>query len=98
MLDFNAALSIVVKSNKKSQQTENLPAGVKPNGPSSAELLGKMHHYWCAANHLYAGQIYLLDNPLLCEPLRIPPSSAHSSPWKRVRPRGGIATSAKGAA
>ncbi|MFL5799432.1 MAG: phosphoketolase [Actinomycetota bacterium] len=26
--------------------------------------------YWCAANYLSVGQIYLLDNPLLTEPLR----------------------------
>jgi xylulose-5-phosphate/fructose-6-phosphate phosphoketolase len=26
--------------------------------------------YWRAANYLSVGQIYPLDNPLLCEPLR----------------------------
>ncbi len=30
-----------------------------------------MHAYWRAANYLSVGQIYLLDNPLLREPLRI---------------------------
>ncbi len=29
-----------------------------------------MHRYWCAANYLTVGQIYLQDNPLLREPLR----------------------------
>jgi xylulose-5-phosphate/fructose-6-phosphate phosphoketolase len=29
-----------------------------------------LHAYWCAANYLAVGQIYLLDNPLLREPLR----------------------------
>jgi xylulose-5-phosphate/fructose-6-phosphate phosphoketolase len=28
-----------------------------------------MQRYWCAANYLCVGQIYLLDNPLLREPL-----------------------------
>jgi len=28
-----------------------------------------LHRYWCAANYLSVGQIYLLDNPLLREPL-----------------------------
>src|SRR5438045_8452256 len=28
-----------------------------------------MHRYWNAANYLSVGQIYLLDNPLLREPL-----------------------------
>jgi len=69
MLEFNAALSTVVEINQKSQEFENSPIGVKPNGPLSTELLGKMHHYWCAANYLCVGQIYLLDNPLLREPL-----------------------------
>ncbi|HEU5382109.1 MAG TPA: phosphoketolase family protein [Ktedonobacteraceae bacterium] len=29
-----------------------------------------MHRYWCAANYLTVGQIYLKENPLLKEPLR----------------------------
>jgi xylulose-5-phosphate/fructose-6-phosphate phosphoketolase len=29
-----------------------------------------LDRYWRAANYLSVGQIYLLDNPLLCEPLR----------------------------
>ncbi len=69
MLEFNAALSTVIEINEKSQPTENLSAGVKPGGPLSADLLGKMQRYWSAANYLCIGQIYLLDNPLLREPL-----------------------------
>ena len=38
-------------------------------GPLSAEELRKMHAYWRAANYLSVGQIYLMDNPLLKEPL-----------------------------
>ena len=37
--------------------------------PLSDELLNKMNAYWRAANYLSAGQLYLLDNPLLKEPL-----------------------------
>ena len=37
----------------------------------SAELLETMDAYWRAANYLSVGQIYLLDNPLLREPLRL---------------------------
>jgi xylulose-5-phosphate/fructose-6-phosphate phosphoketolase len=40
-------------------------------GPLSPELLRKMDAYWRAANYLSVGQIYLLDNPLLKEPLRL---------------------------
>ncbi len=36
----------------------------------SAEMLSKIDAYWRAANYLSLGQIYLLDNPLLKEPLR----------------------------
>ena len=37
--------------------------------PLSADQLHAMHRYWCAANYLSVGQIYLFDNPLLNEPL-----------------------------
>ena len=39
--------------------------------PLSPELLARMHAYWRAANYLSAGQIYLLDNPLLKAPLTL---------------------------
>ncbi len=35
-------------------------------------LQTKMNAYWRAANYLSVGQIYLLDNPLLIEPLALP--------------------------
>src|ERR1700734_2420380 len=37
----------------------------------SPDLLGKMDAYWRAANYLAVGQIYLYDNPLLKEPLKL---------------------------
>lgn len=37
----------------------------------SQELLNKMNAYWRAANYLSVGQIYLCDNPLLKEPLKV---------------------------
>ena len=37
----------------------------------SPELLNKMDAYWRAANYLSVGQIYLYDNPLLKEPLKL---------------------------
>jgi xylulose-5-phosphate/fructose-6-phosphate phosphoketolase len=40
-------------------------------GPLSDELLRRMDAYWRAANYLSVGQIYLLDNPLLRESLKI---------------------------
>ena len=38
--------------------------------PLSAEELRKIDSYWRACNYLSLGMIYLLDNPLLTEPLR----------------------------
>jgi len=47
------------------------------DGPLTPELLQKMDAYWRAANYLSVGQIYLLDNPLLREPLKL----------KHIKPR-----------
>ncbi len=44
--------------------------GSKP-APLAPELLQRMDAYWRAANYLSVGQIYLLDNPLLREPLTL---------------------------
>src|SRR5213075_1890187 len=42
----------------------------------TAEEVRKMHAWWRAANYLSVGQIYLQDNPLLTEPLKL----AHVKP------------------
>jgi xylulose-5-phosphate/fructose-6-phosphate phosphoketolase len=39
--------------------------------PLSKAQLEAMHAYWRAANYLSVGQIYLRDNPMLREPLRL---------------------------
>ncbi len=41
------------------------------DSPLEPDLLRRMDAYWRAANYLSVGQIYLLDNPLLKEPLKI---------------------------
>ncbi len=38
-------------------------------GPLTDTQLERLHAYWSAANYLTVGQIYLLDNPLLRQPL-----------------------------
>src|SRR4029450_8799066 len=43
---------------------EDMMANFDPN------RLQHMHRYWCAANYLTIGQIYLQENPLLREPLQ----------------------------
>jgi xylulose-5-phosphate/fructose-6-phosphate phosphoketolase len=39
--------------------------------PLATDELRKINAYWRAANYLSVGQIYLLDNPLLREPLKL---------------------------
>ncbi len=41
----------------------------RERGPLPDDLLRRMDAWWRAANYLSVGQIYLLDNPLLREPL-----------------------------
>ena len=41
------------------------------SGPLGAEEIDSLDAYWRAANYLSVGQIYLLDNPLLREPLKL---------------------------
>src|SRR5690606_24880452 len=53
------------------QRAEAMGA-MRSEGPETrAALLRRMDAYWRAANYLSVGQIYLLDNPLLREPLRL---------------------------
>ncbi|SFO00080.1 phosphoketolase family protein [Nitrosospira briensis] len=47
------------------------PADANVDKPLSADELRGMNAYWRAANYLSVGQIYLLDNPLLKEPLTL---------------------------
>jgi len=49
-------------------ETETLSPEVELLSP---ELLQKINAYWRAANYLSVGQIYLYDNPLLKEPLKL---------------------------
>jgi len=43
---------------------------IRTSAPLSAEELSLIDAYWRAANYLSVGQIYLLSNPLLAEPLK----------------------------
>src|SRR5260370_16544975 len=58
-------------------QTGPGPAAALAEGPLKEDELKKLHAYWRAANYLSVGQIYLLDNPLLREPLQV----------KHIKPR-----------
>jgi xylulose-5-phosphate/fructose-6-phosphate phosphoketolase len=44
---------------------------LRKSSPLTKDQLQKINAYWRAANYLSVGQIYLYDNPLLREPLKI---------------------------
>ncbi len=43
----------------------------QPDATLEPQYLERLHGWWRAANYLAVGQIYLLDNPLLREPLKL---------------------------
>jgi phosphoketolase len=49
---------------------------ISATAPLTDDELALIDRYWRAANYLSVGQIYLLDNPLLTEPL----SAQHVKP------------------
>ncbi len=51
--------------------TRHYTSSPLPKITLSAEEVRRMDAYWRAANYLSVGQIYLMDNPLLKEPLRL---------------------------
>ena len=61
---------------KKPQSTSRRTSSGTATGPLGADELRKLDAWWRAANYLSVGQIYLLDNPLLREPLQL----AHVKP------------------
>src|SRR5580765_6573437 len=58
--------TVAAKQTRKSGKASH-PAA---DSPLSAVELDKLDAYWRASNYLSVGQIYLLDNPLLREPLK----------------------------
>src|ERR1700721_1420276 len=55
---------------KRTMQVSAQDAPHDPPSDQTAKELALLDRYWRAANYLSVGQIYLLDNPLLREPLR----------------------------
>ena len=64
--DFDVSISSAV-TRADARRTDVQEAAVGPLAPA---MLDRMQRYWHAANYLTIAQIYLLDNPLLREPLR----------------------------
>src|SRR5580693_7201277 len=60
------------RARAQARRTDRHGTGViAPSGPLSPQQLEKMDAYWRASNYLSIGQIYLQDNPLLEEPLKL---------------------------
>ncbi len=55
---------------KSAKTPSKAPARMSKRGPLTNEQLRKLDAWWRASNYLTAGQLYLLDNPLLREPLK----------------------------
>jgi len=53
------------------RKTRKNPKRQRPTATLSAEEVAAIDRYWRAANYLSVGQIYLLDNPLLEQPLSL---------------------------
>ncbi len=54
-----------------SSPNQSSPSQSSPGQSLQADELHKMNAYWRAANYLSVGQIYLYENPLLREPLKL---------------------------
>jgi xylulose-5-phosphate/fructose-6-phosphate phosphoketolase len=52
-------------------QVSTIPVSTERPAALPDEELRRIHAWWRAANYLSVGQIYLYDNPLLTEPLRL---------------------------
>src|SRR6266576_3416144 len=65
-IDWPSVQLVRVISGEVSMRTANVPEGQQ----ARAGDLDLLDRYWRAANYLSVGQIYLLDNPLLREPLQ----------------------------
>ena len=80
---LNATIDLERNSPMTTTHSETTPSAAMPpvvtvpGTPLTPDMLGRMDAYWRAANYLSVGQIYLLDNPLLKEPLQV----------KHIKPR-----------
>jgi phosphoketolase len=64
----------ITRTNTRARSTVHTSNGNGASSPAHTlppELLRRMNAYWRAANYLSVGQIYLYDNPLLKEPLKL---------------------------
>jgi xylulose-5-phosphate/fructose-6-phosphate phosphoketolase len=67
---MSSRVQITARGAQARQQSEG-PQSEADDIGASPELLRRMDAYFRAANYLSVGQIYLMDNPLLREPLKV---------------------------
>jgi xylulose-5-phosphate/fructose-6-phosphate phosphoketolase len=67
---LSSAVSADGASSKRATNGAMATTAAPASGPLAPEELSRIDRYWRAANYLTIGQIYLLANPLLREPLR----------------------------
>src|SRR5437879_4389181 len=62
--------AIPKRPSAKPNSSKSGPVSKQAPGPLKPDELRKIDAYWRAANYLSVGQIYLLANPLLKQPLK----------------------------
>ena len=63
-------MDAVISAREPQNRSDHNPSPDRQATLGSDELR-RMNAYWRAANYLSVGQIYLYDNPLLKEPLKL---------------------------
>src|SRR4029453_13758258 len=66
----NDPMAIATAEPKRKTRLDGKPSKAAVEGTLSDQELEKMDAYWRGSNYLSVGQIYLMDNPLLKQPLK----------------------------
>ena len=70
IISVKGVVTLAKPAINKAKLTTKTSTRMSKKGPLTQDMLKKIDAYWRAANYLSAGQLYLLDNPLLREPLK----------------------------
>ena len=70
IISVKGVVTLAKPAINKAKLTTKTSTRMSKKGPLAQDMLKKIDAYWRAANYLSAGQLYLLDNPLLREPLK----------------------------
>ena len=70
IISVKGVVTLAKPAINKAKLTTKTSTRMSKKGPLTQDMLKQIDAYWRAANYLSAGQLYLLDNPLLREPLK----------------------------